>query len=188
MPNKIIVAITGASGSIYAKHILELLTKLKDGPKEISLIFSDSGKKVWDYEIGSPLVESSKIHQYSYNDFFAPVASGSAGYEAMVIIPCSMGTLGRIASGTSDDLISRAADVMLKERKKLILVTREAPLNLIHIENMKTVTLAGGVIYPASPSFYSKPSSKEELELTVVNRVIDILGFKSDFKKWGGLK
>jgi len=185
MPSKIIVAVTGASGSIYAKHLLDRLASLKNKPKEISLIFSENGKKVWEYEIGSINYDSNAIHEYSYNDFFSPVASGSAVYDCMVIIPCSMGTLGRIASGTSDDLISRAADVMLKERKKLILVTREAPLNLIHIENMKTITLAGGIIYPASPSFYSKPSSKEELELTVVKRVIDILGFESDVKRWG---
>lgn len=185
MPRKIIVAVTGASGSVYAKHLLEKLIALKNNTTEVSLIFSESGKKVWEYEIGNIDINSDKIHLYSNNDFFAPIASGSAGYESMVIIPCTMGTLGRIASGTSDDLISRAADVMLKERKKLILVTREAPLNLIHIENMKMVTLAGGTIYPASPSFYSKPSSKEELELTLVNRVLDILGFESEISRWG---
>ena len=185
MPSKVIVAVTGASGSIYAKHLLDRLTKLKDKPEEISVIFSENGKKVWEYEIGNITYDSKAIHEYGFNDFFAPVASGSAGYDCMVIIPCSMGTLGRIASGTSDDLISRAADVMLKERKKLILVTREAPLNLIHIENMKTITLAGGIIYPANPSFYSRPNSKEELEFTVVNRVLDILGFESDLKRWG---
>lgn len=185
MPSKIIVAVTGASGSIYAKHLLDKLAMLKDELAEVSLIFSESGKKVWEFELGDFKITSDKIHLYSNNDFFAPVASGSACYDCMVIIPCSMGTLGRIASGTSDDLISRAADVMLKERKKLILVTREAPLNLIHIENMRMVTLAGGVIYPASPSFYSRPSTKEDLELTLVNRVIDILGFESDVKRWG---
>ncbi len=186
MPKKIIVAVTGASGSIYAKHLLEKLIALKNNSAEVSLIFSESGKKVWDYEIGRFNINSERIHLYSNNDFFAPVASGSAGYESMIIIPCTMGTLGRIASGTSDDLISRSADVMLKERRKLILVTREAPLNLIHIENMKMVTLAGGIIYPASPSFYSKPDNKEELEMTLVNRVLDIMGFDSDIQRWSG--
>lgn len=185
MPTKFIVAVTGASGSIYAKHLLDKMVSLKEKPDEISLILSDNGEKVWEYEIGKFSIKSEIIHQYSNHDFFAPVASGSAGYNGMIIIPCSMGTLGRIASGTSDDLISRSADVMLKERKKLVLVTREAPLNLIHIENMKTITLAGGIIYPASPSFYSRPSSKEELEMTVVNRVLDIMGLESDIKRWG---
>lgn len=187
MPRKIIVAVTGASGSIYAKHLLNLLSALDKAIVEVSLIFSESGKKVWDYEVGEFDVDSSNITQYSNTDYFAPVASGSAGYDSMIIIPCTMGTLGRIASGTSDDLISRAADVMLKERKKLILITREAPLNIIHIENMRMVTLAGGIIYPASPSFYSKPLNKEELELTLVNRVLDILGFDSRIKRWGAV-
>ena len=185
MPKKIIVAVTGASGSIYAKHLLNLLSALDNNIVEISLIFSESGKKVWEYEIGEFDVDSSKIQLFSNNDFFAPVASGSAGYDSMIVIPCTMGTLGRIASGTSDDLISRAADVILKERKQLILVTREAPLNIIHIENMRMLTLAGGIIYPASPSFYSKPTNKEELELTLVNRVIDIMGFDSRIIRWG---
>ena len=185
MPRKIIVAVTGASGSIYAKHLLSKLVVLDKGILDVSLIFSDSGKKVWEFEVGEINIGTGNIKQYSNNDFFAPVASGSAGYDSMIIIPCTMGTLGRIASGTSDDLISRAADVMLKERKQLILVTREAPLNIIHIENMRMVTLAGGVIYPASPSFYSKPNNKEELEMTLVNRVLDIMGFDSNINRWG---
>ena len=185
MPNKIIVAITGASGSIYAQHLINRLINQKSKPEEISLIFSENGKKVWEFEIGEFKLTSKNLHQYSNDDFFAPVASGSAGYDAMIVIPCTMGTLGRIASGTSDDLISRSADVMLKERKKLILVTREAPLNLIHIENMRIITLAGGIIYPASPSFYSKPNNKEELELTVVNRILDMMGLETDIHRWG---
>jgi 4-hydroxy-3-polyprenylbenzoate decarboxylase len=186
MKHKIIVAVTGASGSIYSKHLLEKLAKHKANSIEISLIFSENGLKVWEYEIGKLTIKSKNILPFSNNDLFAPVASGSAGYQTMVIIPCTMGTMGRIASGTSDDLISRAADVMLKERRKLILVTREAPLNLIHIENMRTITLAGGIIYPASPSFYSKPNSKEELEMTVIDRVLDIMGIESGIKRWGG--
>jgi 4-hydroxy-3-polyprenylbenzoate decarboxylase len=115
----------------------------------------------------------------------APFASGSAGYHALVVIPCSMGTLGRIAAGISDDLITRAADVQLKERRKLILVTRETPLNLIQIRNMATVTEAGGIICPATPSFYSLPTNMEELALTVVHRVVDLLGLNIDSYRWG---
>ena len=185
MPKKIVVAITGASGSVYAKLLVEKLIAVKNDIASISLIFSDSGKKVWNYEVGKFSLRSKLIHQYSNNDFFAPCASGSAGYDSMVIIPCTMGTLGRIASGTSDDLITRAADVMLKERKKLVLVTRETPLNLIHIENMKTVTLAGGIIFPASPSFYSKPEDLTQLELTVVDRVLELLNIEVDHFRWG---
>ncbi|MFC2138288.1 UbiX family flavin prenyltransferase, partial [Bacteroidota bacterium] len=116
--------------------------------------------------------------KYDVNDFFSPAASGSANYDAMIIIPCSMGTLGKIAHGTSDDLIIRAADVMLKEKRKLILVPRETPYNLIHIENMKLITLAGGIICPASPSFYSKPETINDLVDTIVERVLHLTGFK----------
>jgi 4-hydroxy-3-polyprenylbenzoate decarboxylase len=119
------------------------------------------------------------------SDFMAPFASGSGQYDTMIIIPCSMGTLGRIASGISNDLISRAADVILKERRKLICVIRDTPYNLIHIRNMEAITLAGGIICPASPSFYSKPSTIEQAAATVVDRVLDLAGF--DFKtfRWG---
>ncbi len=185
MSTKLIVAITGASGAIYGQKFLEKIISLSKNTSKIALVFSDSGRKVWNFELGEQKIVSEIITEYSNNDFFSPIASGSSGYDAMVVIPCSMGTLGRIASGTSDDLICRAADVMLKERKKLILVTREAPLNLIHIENMKTITLAGGIIYPASPSFYSKPQNQNEAVFTVVNRVIEMLGFETGSYKWG---
>jgi 4-hydroxy-3-polyprenylbenzoate decarboxylase len=185
MSKKIAVAITGASGSIYAQSLIKKIIALNKKPSKIALIFSESGRKVWDFEIGDFNIKSDIITEYQNNDFFAPVASGSSGYDGMIIIPCSMGTLGRIASGTSEDLICRAADVMLKERKKLILVIREAPLNLIHIENMKTITLAGGIIYPASPSFYSKPENLEELIDTVINRVLDLLGLDNVGFRWG---
>lgn len=185
MSTKLIVAITGASGAIYGQKFLEKIISLSKNTSKIALVFSDSGRKVWNFELGEQKIVSEIITEYSNNDFFSPIASGSSGYDAMVVIPCSMGTLGRIASGTSDDLICRAADVMLKERKKLILVTREAPLNLIHIENMKTITLAGGIIYPASPSFYSKPQNQNEAVFTVVNRVIEMIGFETGSYKWG---
>ncbi len=115
----------------------------------------------------------------------APFASGSARFDTMIICPCSMGTLGRIAGGISNDLTTRAADVVLKERRKLILVVRETPYNLIHINNMKLVTEAGGIICPATPSFYSKPSSFEQLAATVVDRVIDLCGLENTTYRWG---
>ena len=122
---------------------------------------------------------------YSQQDFNAPFASGSGQYDTMIIIPCSMGTLGRIASGISNDLISRAADVILKERRKLICVLRDTPYNLIHIRNMETITLAGGIICPATPSFYSKPTTIEEVAATVVDRVIDLAGLQNESYRWG---
>src|SRR6185369_8108083 len=118
-------------------------------------------------------------------DFNAPFASGSARFNTMIICPCSMGTLARIATGISNDLITRAADVILKERRKLILVTRDTPLSLIHINNMKTVTESGGIICPASPSFYSKPKSHEDIAATVIDRVIDLTGLEQDSYRWG---
>jgi 4-hydroxy-3-polyprenylbenzoate decarboxylase len=115
----------------------------------------------------------------------APFASGSAGFDTMIVCPCSMGTLGRVASGVSDDLITRAADVILKERRKLILLVRETPYNLIHINNMKTISEAGGIICPATPSFYSLPKTIEEVAATVINRVIDLVGFDYESYQWG---
>jgi 4-hydroxy-3-polyprenylbenzoate decarboxylase len=115
----------------------------------------------------------------------APFASGSGQFDTMMIVPCSMGTLGRIATGISNDLITRAADVILKERRKLICVVRETPYNLIHIKNMEAVTLAGGIICPATPSFYSKPASIEEVAATVIDRIIDLAGLKQETYRWG---
>ena len=180
---KLVVAVTGASGSIYAQLLLDKIRELK--VEECGLVFSENARTVWDLELGNRNYLSYPFKVYEPNDFFAPFASGSAKFEAMIICPCSMGTLGRIASGISADLITRAAEVMLKERRKLILVTREAPLSLIHIRNMKTVTEAGAVICPASPSFYSKPSTIEELAGTVVDRVLDLAGMDSKGYRWG---
>src|SRR5207248_4701697 len=125
-----------------------------------------------------------EIKFYSQQDFLAPFASGSGKYDTMIIAPCSMGTLGRIATGVSTDLITRAADVILKERRKLICVIRDTPYNLIHIRNMETVTLAGGVICPATPSFYSKPQTIEEVAATVTDRVLDLAGFDISTFRW----
>ena len=181
---KIIVAITGASGSIYAKVLLSKLSELKSPPNQIAVIFSDTAKEVWEYETGSKYKPELPAKEFSNNSFYAPFASGSSCYDTMIICPSSMGTIGRIANGTSDNLIIRAADVILKERRKLIIVPRETPYNYIHIKNMETLTLAGAIICPASPSFYSKPATINELVMTVVNRIIDLAGFESDGYKW----
>ena len=180
----IVVAVSGASGSIYAKILLDKLSQLKDQYKELGLIFSENAKEIWKHELGNDSYNMHSFKEYSKDDFYAPFASGSAQYDTMIICPCSMGTLGRIASGTSNDLITRSADVILKERRKLILVPRETPYNLIHIRNMETITLAGGIICPATPSFYSNPQTIEELASTVIDRVLDLAGFEIDTKRW----
>lgn len=182
---KIIVAITGASGSIYAKVLLDKLSRLQDQIEAVGVVMSDNAKDVWKFELGDTSYNDYDFTFYSKSDFMAPFASGSAQYESMVVCPCSMGTLARIATGTSSDLTTRAADVILKERRKLILVARETPLNAIHIQNMLTVTQAGGIICPASPSFYSLPKNMEELAATVVDRVLSLLDLKIESYKWG---
>jgi flavin prenyltransferase len=181
---KIAIAITGASGSIYAKLLLQKLEQLKEQITELSLVITDNAKQVWQTELGDDNYNNFTARYFSTKDFTAPFASGSAKYDALIICPCSMGTLGRIASGVSNDLITRGADVMLKERKKLILVIRDTPYNLIHIRNMETVTLAGGIICPASPSFYSKPQTIEQAAATVVDRVIDLVGLEHKSFRW----
>lgn len=183
--HKIAVAVTGASGSIYAKVLLDKLSRLGDQLEELSLVFSDNAKNVWLHELGNQDYENYPFKIYGKADFYAPFASGSAKYHSLIVCPCSMGTLARIAGGISNDLITRAADVMLKERRKLILVTRDTPLSLIHIQNMKTITEAGGIICPASPSFYSKPQTLEEMAATVIDRVIDLSGLEQDSYRWG---
>lgn len=183
---KIAVAITGASGSIYAKLLLEKLIRAKEQLKEVSLVMTDNAKQVWQTELGNESYNDYDIRCYGTKDFTAPFASGSAQYDALIIAPCSMGTLGRIAAGISNDLITRAADVMLKERKKLICLLRDTPYNLVHIRNMETVTLAGGIICPASPSFYSRPQTLEEAASTVVDRVLDLAGIDISTFRWGG--
>ena len=183
--HKIAIAITGASGSIYAKVLLDKLVLLKDQTQEISLVMSDNAKDIWQYELGNDSYKNYPFKIYSKTDFNAPFASGSAKYNTLIICPCSMGTLARIATGISNDLITRAADVILKERRKLILVTRDTPLSIIHINNMRTVTEAGGIICPATPSFYSKPQTIEEVAATVIDRVIDLAGLEQDSYRWG---
>lgn len=181
---KIVVAVTGASGSIYAKVLFDQLLKLQNQITKVAVVMSDNAKEVWKYELQNEDYQNYPFDFYQKRDFFAPFASGSAKFDTMVVVPCSMGTLGRIATGTSDDLICRAADVILKERRRLILVARDTPLNLIHIRNMQTVTEAGGVICPAVPSFYSLPKTIEDVALTVVNRVVDLIGLDNDSYRW----
>ena len=189
--HKIVVGITGASGAIYAQVLINKLRSLESQVAEIGLVMSDNAKQVWEMELGHTHFPTSdekaeiKIKAYSKTDFFAPFASGSSNFGAMIICPCSMGTMARIATGLSNDLITRAADVMLKERRKLILVTRDTPLNLIHINNMKTITEAGGIICPASPSFYSQPKNFNDLASTVVDRVLDLCGLDVNMYRWG---
>ncbi len=183
--HKIVLAITGASGAIYAKVLLDKLKQLSAQIETVGIVMSDNAKDVWKFELGNSDFEKQPFTIYNKTDFYAPFASGSAKYDAMIICPCSMGTLARIASGISNDLTTRAADVILKERRKLILVTRDTPLSLIHINNMKTVTEAGGIICPASPSFYSKPKDFEALAATVIDRVIDLCGLEQPSYRWG---
>ncbi|MBS1629408.1 MAG: UbiX family flavin prenyltransferase [Bacteroidetes bacterium] len=180
---KIAVGITGASGSIYARQLLQ---HLKSTAAEVHVVWSSNAKTVWQQELGPEAAVEVPFKTWAPDDFFAPFASGSAGFDALILCPCSMGTLGRIASGSSNDLITRAADVMLKERKKLICVVRETPFNLVHLRNMTTVTEAGGIICPASPSFYSKPQNFSELADTVIHRVLQLAGLEWRGFRWGG--
>ena len=181
---KIVVAITGASGAIYAKLLLDNLKLLNQQVEKVGVVMSDNAKEVWRFELGNEEYNNYDFDFYSKMDFNAPFASGSAKYDTMIIVPCSMGTLGRIAHGISNDLISRAADVILKERRKLIAVARDTPFSLIHLNNMKIVTEAGGIICPATPSFYSLPKTITDVAQTVVDRVIDLAGLEKESYRW----
>jgi flavin prenyltransferase len=174
---KLIIAVGGASGAIYAKVLFDRLLELKNQWQKVGVVMSSNAKFNWKYEL-----DNEDYNQYPYDfydkmDFLAPFASGSARYDTMIACPCSMGLLGRIAAGISDDLSTRAADVILKERRRLILVVRDTPFSLIHLNNMQTLTQAGAIICPASPSFYSRPATFEALAATVVDRVLDLAGF-----------
>lgn len=182
---KLVVAVTGASGAIYARVLFNRLASLDDQIDRVGVLMSDNARTVWEQELGETFREDPRFTYYDKQDFFAPFASGSARFDTMIVCPCSMGTLGRIAAGISNDLLTRAADVILKERRKLILVVRETPYSLIHINHMKTVTEAGGIICPATPSFYSRPADFEQLAATVVDRVLDLAGFEPPAYRWG---
>ncbi len=183
---KIVIAVGGSSGSIYAKVLFDRLLQLKEQWSAVGIVMSDNAKFNWNYELGSDDYQDYPFDFYEKNNFAAPFASGSARYETMIVCPCSMGLMGRIAAGISDDLVTRAADVVLKERRRLILVPRDTPLSLIHLRNMVTISEAGGIICPAIPSFYSKPKDFEELAATVVDRVLDLAGFDLQSYRWGG--
>ncbi len=181
---KVVVAIGGSSGSIYAKILLDKLHELSAQTTAVGVVMSDNARYNWTHELGNEDYKNYDFDFYDKMDFMAPFASGSAKYDTMFVCPCSMGVLGRIATGVSNDLTTRAADVVLKERRRLILVTRETPLSLIHINNMKTITEAGGIICPAVPSFYSRPATIEALSATVVDRILDLAGFDINTYRW----
>ncbi len=195
--NNLIVAASGASGACYAARMVKFLAGRDE---DIKLIFSDPAKIVWREELNidldageSPIkilqeklgINGERLSVWDNCDFTAPISSGSNSHTAMIVIPCSMGTLGRIASGVSGNLIERAADVALKEGWKLILVVRETPLNRIHLKNMLSVQEAGGIILPAMPAYYHHPKSLEDIVDFVVGKVIDQLGIDHDlYKRW----
>ena len=183
--HKIIVSVSGASGSIYAKVLFDKLVQLKEQIEMVGVLMSDNAKYVWETELNNSDYNNYPFTFYKKMDFMAPFASGSANYGTMIICPCSMGTMGRIATGISNDLTTRAADVILKERRKLIIVARETPLSLIHINNMKIISEAGGIICPATPSFYSKPKTFEALAATVIDRVLTLSGLDNKSYSWG---
>ena len=185
-PKNLILAITGASGSLYAKLLFRELEKHQNQIGLAACLFSGNAPGIWQHELDEKPKIPPGFTQYALNDFNSPLASGSSDFNTMIICPCSMGTIGRIAAGTSDDLLLRAADVMLKEKRKLILVPRETPFNLIHLRNMTTLTEAGATIIPAIPSFYSRPGNINELAMTVVDRILAHAGIKDDGRfAWG---
>ena len=186
---KIAIAVTGASGAIYAQRLFHHLRRIQagGGVAEVAVVWSETARQVWAAEMPAATLpeDGPPFRSFHKSDFNAPFASGSAGYDALLIAPCSTGTLGRIAAGVSGDLIIRGADVMLKERKKLVLLVRETPYNLIHLRAMTAVTEAGGIILPASPSFYSKPQTLAEAADTVVLRALQLCGIEAGGFKWG---
>ena len=183
--HKLILGLGGSSGAIYGKLLLGRLASIRDQFDELGIVMSRNALINWNLETEGVPIESFGHKVYAPDDFNAPFASGSARFQTMIICPCSMGTLARIAHGYSDDLMTRAADVILKEKRKLIVVPREMPFSLIHLDNMRKLTEAGGIICPAIPSFYSKPDTIEKLCMTVVDRVLDLAGFQLDSFRWG---
>lgn len=181
----IIIAVTGASGSIYARLLCQRLAQAEE-VERIALIVTRNGEEVCRYEDNASWMANSRFTRYDNDDLFAPPASGSASFDAMVIIPCSMGMAGRIAAGISNDLTSRAADVMLKERRRLILVPREAPLSTIHLRNLTTLSECGAIICPAAPSFYSHPQDIENLCEIIIERILTLLGVETPHYEWTG--
>ena len=187
MRRRIVIAVGGASGSPYADRVLSFLSDHRDHlDLDVHVVFSKMGRLVWGDECGRD-PKSYGFPLYHPGDMTAPFASGSAQFDAMVVVPCSAGGLGRIAHGLSTDLLGRAADVMLKERRKLVLVLRETPYSLPALRNMVAVTEAGAVVLPASPSFYSNPTTRIELLDTVTSRILDQIGIDNELmRRWTG--
>ncbi|MCJ7720273.1 MAG: UbiX family flavin prenyltransferase [Candidatus Hadarchaeum sp.] len=184
----LVIAITGCSGVVYGVRLLEACRKLGS---ETDLIVSQAAEKLLELELGKTIKDIRKLatRNYSQDDLAAPLASGSVKTDGMVIAPCSMKTLGAIASGIADNLITRAADVTLKEGRPLVLVPRETPLNLIHLENMVKLKRAGATILPAMPGFYYKPKEISELIDFIVGRILDVLGVEHKlYRRWQGSK
>ena len=179
----IIVAITGASGAIYARQTLDLLINSEE-VANIALVMSDHAQDVVEAE-GVVLPISDKVQQFANDDMWSSLASGSARWDSMIVVPCSMGTVGRVAAGVSRTLIESAADVMLKERRRLVMVVREAPYSLIHLRNLTAITEAGAIVLPASPSFYFKPQTIDELTMTISQRAVEMLGIEVKHRSWG---
>jgi 4-hydroxy-3-polyprenylbenzoate decarboxylase len=180
---KVLVAITGASGAVYAQRLLDNLALAR---QEVHVVLSKYAQAVIEEELPGGLRLADGVRAHALKSMNAPFASGSSAPDAMVIIPCSMGTLGRIAHGYSEDLLLRAADVVLKEKKKLILVPRETPLNLIHVKNFELLLQAGATVLPANPAFYTRPQTVEQVADTVVARVLDHLGLAHQLQaRWG---
>ncbi len=184
--NRIVVAITGASGATYG---CEVVKALAERGKEVHLILSSRGQEILAMELGLSRTQLAKFahRMYGNDEMTSPLSSGSYRFDSMVIVPCSMRTLASIASGSSDALISRVAEVCLKERRRLIIVPRETPLSLIHIRNMETLALSGAVILPAMPAFYPRPKTVQDMVIFVVGKILDQLGVEHDlFTRWSG--
>lgn len=184
---RLVLGVGGSSGSLYAKVLMDdLAGPLRDQWDRVGVVMSDNAKYNWQLELGSESYKDYPFDFYDRRDFNAPFASGSARYQAVIVCPCSMGLLGRVANGVSDDLLTRACDVALKERRTLIMATRDKPYNLIHLRNMVTLTEAGAIISPCNPSFYSGPKDFEALARTVTNRLLDLAGFDlQHIYRWG---
>ncbi|NND07397.1 MAG: UbiX family flavin prenyltransferase [Saprospiraceae bacterium] len=182
---QLVIGITGASGAIYAKRLLDKLVLLSDQWSKVGVVMTHNGLANWELEVGKFSRDDYPFAFYDVRDFNAPFASGSAQFQSMIICPCSMGMLARVSQGVSNDLITRSADVILKERRRLVLVPREMPLSLIHLRNMVQLTEAGAIVAPAIPSFYSGEKDATSVVDSVIDRILDLVGFQVDRKRWG---
>lgn len=183
MRDKVVIAVTGASGMIYVRELFALLA---ESDVEVHGIISEAGEQVLDLELGLRPGDLGEVTWWGIRQFTAPMASGSAPFQAMAVLPCTMGTLAAIAGGLSANLIHRAADVMLKERRRLVLAVRESPLNRTHLQNMLCVHDAGATICPAMPSMYQKPQSIDEMARNYAARLVESLGLVVDYPRWQG--